>query len=135
MKEYSNTPHIRETLEKFEILKPFFDLEKVKNKHNLEEKEMMFLITQKDDEIRIFLDNINYVKENLNFLEMNPITDANKKIDMLKPLEEKSIGLDSNLVKINTNVDTLLKNYSETCDVINRKFAMYDKLLKKLESK
>jgi len=110
-------------------------MEKIKNKNNLEEKEMYFLIENKDDDIRNFLDNINYVKENLNFLEMNPITDADKKIDMLKPLEEKSIGLDANLIKINSNVDTLLKNYSETCDVINRKFAMYDKLLKKLENK
>jgi hypothetical protein len=116
-------------------LKPYFDLDKIKNKNNLEEKEMYFLIENKEEDIRNFLDNINYLKENLKFLEMNPITDANKKIEMLKPLEEKSIGLDSNLMKININIDTLLKNYSETCDVLNRKFAIYDKLLKKLENK
>ena len=109
-------------------------MEKIKNNHNLQEKEMYYLIDDKSDEIKTFLDNTNYVKENLNFLEMNPITDANKKIDMIKPLEEKSIELDSKLMKLDTNVDILLKNYNETCDVINRKFAMYDKLLKKLES-
>jgi hypothetical protein len=110
-------------------------MEKIKNKNNLDEKEMYFLIENKEEDIKNFLDNIKYLEENLHKLEENQITDANNKMEMIKPLEEKSIGLDSNLMRINMNVDTLLKNYSETCDVVNRKFAMYDKLLKKLENK
>lgn len=96
---------------------------------------MYLLITDKLEEIKSFVDNINYVKENLNFLELNPITDCNKKIEMIKPMEVESIELDSKLAKVSGNIDVLLKNYNETCDVINKKFALYDKLLKKIESK
>ncbi len=110
-------------------------MEKLKNNHTLQEKEMYVLITDKSDEIKTFLENINYVKENLNFLELNPITDGNKKIESIKPLEIDSIDLDSKLLKINNNVDVLLKNYNETCEVINKKFALYDKLLSNLENK
>lgn len=116
-------------------MKPFLDVEKLITNHQLSEKEMYLLITDKLEEIRSFVDNINYVKENLNFLELNPITDCNKKIETIKPLEVGSIELDSKLAKISNNIDVLLKNYNETCEVINKKFAMYDKLLIKIESK
>jgi hypothetical protein len=109
-------------------------VEKLLSNHQLSEKEMYLLITDKLDEIRSFTDNINYVKENLNFLELNPITDCNKKIEMIKPLEVESIELDSKLSKVGNNIDILLKNYNETCDVINKKFALYDKLLRRIES-
>ena len=95
---------------------------------------MYILISDKVDEVKDFVDNINYVKENLNFLELNPITDSNNKIEMIKPLEVDSIDLESKLSKVNNNVDVLLKNYNETCDVINKKFALYDRLLRKLEN-
>lgn len=111
-------------------------MKKIKNKNDIQEKEMYFLIENKEEDIKFFLENIEFLNKNMpKYLEMNLTTDANKKIQLLKPLEEKSIGLDSNLMNINMNIDTLLKNYSETCDVLNRKFAMYDKLLKKLETK
>lgn len=96
---------------------------------------MYLLITDKLEEIKSFVENINYIKENLNFLELNPVSDCNKKIELIKPLEVESIELDSKLTNINNNIDILLKNYNETCDVINKKFALYDKLLKRLENK
>lgn len=96
---------------------------------------MYLLITDKCDDIKNFVDNTNYIKENLNFLDLNPITDCNKKIEMLRPIEVDSIDLDSKLLKVNNNIDILLKNYNETCEVINKKFALYDRLLSKLENK
>ncbi len=110
-------------------------MEKLITNNQLTEKEMYLLIMDKYDEIRSFVDNINFVKENVNFLDLNPITDCNKKIELIKPIEVQSIELDSKLSKVSGNIDVLLKNYNETCDVINKKFALYDKLLRKLESK
>jgi len=96
---------------------------------------MYLLITDKLEEIKNFVEHITFFKENLNFLDLNPITDSNKKIEMIKPIEVESIDLESKLSNVNKNVDILLKNYNETCSVINKKFALYDKLLKRLENK
>ena len=109
-------------------------MEKLKNNFSLGEREMYLLIISKNDEIKVFVENILYVKENLNYLELNPVTDSDKKINLLKPLEIDSIDLDSKLSKVTNNIDVLLKNYNETCEIINKKFALYDKLLSKLEN-
>ncbi len=110
-------------------------MEKLITNNQLNEKEMYLLINDKIEEIKSFANNIIYIRENLNFLELNPVTDCNKKIEQIKNLEVESIELDSKLCKMNNNIDILLKNYNETCDVINKKFALYDKLLKRLEKK
>ena len=52
-----------------------------------------------------------------------------EKINAIKPLELQSMNLEAKVSKMNDNVDNLLKNYNETIDIINKKFALYNQLL------
>ncbi len=69
------------------------------------------------------------MKNNQKFLETNPITNAEEKMKTLKSYELKSIDLQSKMTKMTDNIDQLLQNYNETVDIINKKFALYNKLL------
>ncbi len=118
-----------------EELSPLLDIEKLRSEFNISEKEMYLMIMSNFDEMKEFSINLNFIKENQNYLELNPVVDGQDKIQKLKPLELKTMDLDTKVLQISNNVDTLLKNYNETVGVINQKFSMYNKLLKKLEAK
>ena len=111
------------------MLSPLLENDKLKNDTNLGDKEMYFLLMSNFDEIRSFLENLKYIKKNQKYLELNPIVDADEKINAIKPLELQSMNLEATVSKMNDNVDNLLKNYNETIDIINKKFALYNQLL------
>lgn len=92
---------------------------------------MYFLLMSNFDELKTFLENLNYVKKNQKYLELNPIVDAQDKIKMMKPLELKTMNLESKISKMTDNIDNLLQNYNETVEIINQKFALYNELLDK----
>jgi hypothetical protein len=105
-----------------------FDPKKIKENHNLSDKEMFTLLMLNQDEIENFLKNIEYIKQNQKYLEVNNI-DTEEKIKIIKPLEIKSMDLESKMTKMTDNIDNLLKNYTETIDIINKKFELYNELL------
>jgi hypothetical protein len=105
-----------------------FDPKKIKENHNLSDKEMFTLLMLNQDEIENFLKNIEYIKQNQKYLEVNNI-DTEEKIKIIKPLETKSMDLESKMTKMTDNIDNLLKNYTETIDIINKKFELYNELL------
>ena len=57
------------------------------------------------------------------------MTNGEEKMKTLKTYELKSIDLESKMTKMTDNIDLLLQNYNETVDIINKKFALYNKLL------
>jgi hypothetical protein len=71
-------------------LSPLLDIERLRSDYNISEKEMYLMIMSNYDEMKEFSKNLNYVKENQNYLELNPIVDGQDKILKLKPLELKS---------------------------------------------
>ena len=109
-------------------LNPLFDPKKIKENPNLSDKEMFTLLMLNQDEIENFLKNIEYIKQNQKYLEVNNI-DTEEKIKIIKPLETKSMDLESKMTKMTDNIDNLLKNYTETIDIINKKFELYNELL------
>ena len=82
------------------------------------------------DKIESFLKNIEFIKQNQQYLESN-LNDIDEKIKIIKPLEVKSMNIESKVNKMSDNIDNLLKNYTETIDIINKKFALYNELLDK----
>ena len=113
------------------MLSPLLDPEKLKDESNLQDKEMYFLLISNFDELKSFLENLNYVKKNQMYLELNPIVDVQYKIKTMKPLELKTMNLESKISKMTDNIDNLLQNYNETIEIINQKFALYNELLDK----
>lgn len=113
------------------MLSPLLDPEKLKDESNLQDKEMYFLLISNFDELKSFLENLNYVKKNQKYLELNPIVDAQDKIKTMEPLELKTMNLESKISKMTDNIDNLLQNYNETIEIINQKFALYNELLDK----
>ena len=82
------------------------------------------------DEIESFLKNIEFIKQNQQYLESNS-NNIDEKIKIIKPLEVKSMNIESKVNKMSDNIDNLLKNYTETIDIINKKLALYNELLDK----
>ncbi len=41
------------------------------------------------------------------------------------------MNIENKVNKMSNNIDNLLKNYTETIDIINNKFALYNELLDK----
>ena len=82
------------------------------------------------EEIESFLKNIEFIKQNQQYLESDS-SDIDEKIKIIKPLEIKSMNIESKVNKMSDNIDNLLKNYTETIDIINKKFALYNELLDK----
>ena len=72
---------------------------------------------------------VKFLKNNQKFLETNPLTNAEDKMKTLKSQELKTIDLENKIAKMTDNIDQLLQNYNETVDIINKKFALYNKLL------
>jgi hypothetical protein len=91
------------------------------------------MIISNYDELKKFCKNLNFIKENQNYLELTPVVDSQDKILKLKPLELQTMDIESKVLQLSNNIDNLLKNYNQTVNVINEKFNMYDKLLKKYE--
>lgn len=94
---------------------------------------MYLMIISNYDELKKFCKNLNFIKENQNYLELTPVVDSQDKILKLKPLELQTMDIESKVLQLSYNIDNLLKNYNQTVNVINEKFNMYDKLLKKYE--
>ena len=65
------------------------DAERLRSETNIQEKEMYLMILSNYDELKSFLVNLNYVKTNQNYLELNPIVDGQDKIKKLKPTVNK----------------------------------------------
>ena len=82
------------------------------------------------EEIESFLKNIEFIKQNQQYLESN-LNNSDENIKIIKPLEVKSMNIENKVNKMSDNIDNLLKNYTETIDIINKKFALYNELLDK----
>lgn len=111
------------------------DLEKLRTEASISEKEMYLLIISNFDELKAFSKNLNFIKSNQNYLELNPVVDGHEKIQKMKPLELKSMEMESKVIQVTNNIDILLQNYNQTIKVMNDKFSMYNRLLKNLENK
>ena len=125
----NDSQQIKEVYKKLTELAPLLDPEKLKEE-NLEDKEMYFLIMSNYEELKSFLDGLKYIKKNQKYLELNPVLDGQNKIITMQPLELKTMDLESKVNKMSDNIDDLLKNYNETVSIINKKFALYNELLK-----
>ena len=82
------------------------------------------------EEIESFLKNIEFIKQNQQYLESDS-SDIDEKIKIIKPLEIKSMNIESKVNKMSDNIDNLLKDYTEIIDIINKKFTLYNELLYK----
>ena len=96
---------------------------------------MYLMILSNESEMQKFCKNLNTVKENQSFLDLNAVAEGPEKILEIKPLELKTMEMETKVLQISQNIDNLLKNYSETVDVINEKFNLYNKLISNLEGK
>ena len=81
------------------------------------------------EHIKNYLTGVKFLKNNQQFLEINPLSNAEEKMKMLESDELKTIDLESKATKMTNNIDLLLQNYNETVDIINKKFALYNQLL------
>ena len=121
--------HTPEILKKFEKIYPLLDEENFREDSILTDKEKYFLIMSNFDELENFLKNINYIKKNQKSLEVNLMIEGDKKIKEIRPLELKGMELESKASKMTENIENLVKNYTETIEVINKKFKLYNDLL------
>ncbi len=117
-----------------EELSPLLEIEKFTTDYNISEKEMYLMIISNFDEMKKFGKNLNFIKEHQNYLELSPVLDSQDKIQKLKPNELKTLDLETKVLQLTRNIDSLLVNYNESANAINEKFAMYNKLLKKYEN-
>lgn len=121
--------HTPEILKKFEKIYPLLDEDNFREDSILSDKEKYFLIMSNFDELENFLKNINYIKKNQKSLEVNLMIEGDKKINEIRPLELKGMELESKASKMTENIENLVKNYTETIEVINKKFKLYNDLL------
>ena len=108
---------------------PLLNIEEYKNENLPSDRQIYNALILSYDNIKNFLSGVKFLKNNQKFLETNPITNAEDKMKTLKSYELKSIDLQSKMTKMTDNIDQLLQNYNETVDIINKKFALYNKLL------
>ena len=80
------------------------------------------------DGIKYFLSGVKFLKNNQKYLELNPLSNGEEKMKTLQSYELKTIDLESKMTKMSDNIDSLLQNYNETVDIINKKFALYNQL-------
>ena len=102
----------------------------MKENSNLNDKEIFTLLMLNQEEIESFLKNIEFIKQNQQYLESDS-SDIDEKIKIIKPLEVKSMNIESKVNKMSDNIDNLLKDYTEIIDIINKKFTLYNELLDK----
>ena len=108
---------------------PLLNIEEYKNENLPSDRQIYNTLILSYDNIKNFLSGVKFLKNNQKFLETNPITNAEDKMKTLKSYELKTIDLQSKMNKMTDNIDQLLQNYNETIDIINKKFALYNKLL------
>ncbi len=117
-----------------ESISPFLNIEKLKSDNSITEKEMYALLISNFEDLKKFAKNIYFVQENQKYLDFNPVLDCEEKIKQLRPLEVQSIDIETKVIQLSENVDNLLKNYNETVNVINQKFAIYNNLLNNIKA-
>ena len=108
---------------------PLLNIEEYKNENLPSDRQIYNTLILSYDNIKNFLSGVKFLKDNRKFLEVNPMSNSEEKMKMLKSYELKSIDLESKMTKMTDNIDQLLQNYNETVDIINKKFALYNKLL------
>ena len=108
---------------------PLLNIEEYKNENLPSDRQIYNTLILSYDNIKNFLSGVKFLKNNQNFLEANPMSNSEEKMKKLKSYELKSIDLESKMTKMTDNIDQLLQNYNETVDIINKKFALYNKLL------
>jgi len=108
---------------------PLLNIEEYKNENLPSDRQIYNALILSYDNIKNFLSGVKFLKNNQKFLEANPMSNSEEKMKILKSYELKSIDLESKMTKMTDNIDQLLQNYNETVDIINKKFALYNKLL------
>ena len=108
---------------------PLLNIEEYKNENLPSDRQIYNTLILSYDNIKNFLSGVKFLKNNQKFLETNPMSNSEEKMKILKSYELKSIDLESKMTKMTDNIDQLLQNYNETVDIINKKFALYNKLL------
>ena len=108
---------------------PLLNIEEYKNENLPSDRQIYNALILSYDNIKNFLSGVKFLKNNQKFLEANPMSNSEEKMKILKSYELKSIDLESKMTKMTDNIDQLLQNYNETVDIINNKFALYNKLL------
>lgn len=127
----NDTNFFKDLYAKYIQISPILDPDKLLEDPHLTNKEMFSLVMSNYDELKAFLHNLNFIKNNEKYLELNPVADSPEKIKKMKPLELRTMTLESKVGKMTDNIDELLKNYNETIDIINQKFALYNTVLDK----
>ena len=108
---------------------PLLNIDEYKDENIPSDRQIYNTLILFHDNIKYFLSGVKFLKNNHKFLETNPMSNAEDKMKTLKTFELKSIDLESKMTKMTDNIDQLLQNYNETVDIINKKFALYNKLL------
>ena len=108
---------------------PLLNIEEYKSENIPSDRQIYNTLILSYDNIKSFLSGVKFLKNNQKFLETNPITNGEEKMKTLKNYELKTIDLESKMTKMTDNIDRLLQNYNEPVDIINKKFALYNKLL------
>ena len=108
---------------------PLLNVDEYKNENIPSDRQIYNTLILSYDNIKTFLSGVKFLKNNQKFLETDPMKKKKKKMKTLKTYELKSIDLESKMTKMTDNIDLLLQNYNETVDIINKKFALYNKLL------
>jgi hypothetical protein len=108
---------------------PLLNVDEYKNENIPSDRQIYNTLILSYDNIKTFLSGVKFLKNNQKFLETDPMTNGEEKMKTLKTYELKSIDLESKMTKMTDNIDLLLQNYNETVDIINKKFALYNKLL------
>ena len=108
---------------------PLLNIEEYKSENLPSDKQIYNTLILSYDNIKYFLSGVKFLKNNQKFLETNPMTNGEEKTKILKSNELRTIDLESKMTKMTDNIDQLLQNYNETVDIINKKFALYNKLL------
>ena len=123
----------KNTFAKLEELLPVLEIDKLKVDRAVDVKEMFFLLSSNIDELGKFAKQIVFLKENEKILDLNPVIDADKKFEKIRPLELEALNLETDLTNLDGNIDNMLGLYSDSVNNVNKKLLLYDKLLRNLE--
>lgn len=115
-------------------MSPLLKIEKLNSEYNVSEKEMYLLIMSNFDELKSFLGNIVFVKENSKLLDYDPIVEVEEKTNLIRPLDLKTLNHETKLTQISESIDELVKNYTTSVQHINEKFAFYSQIISQLEN-
>lgn len=125
---------IKEVNKRFEKLAPLLNIERLTSEFTISENEMYAIVMTNYDDLENFLLNLKYISDNQKILDYDSIIDLKDKNKEINKLSTESIFVNNNINKIHENVDSLCKSYTESIDVINKKFDNYNKLLDAIEA-